>query len=210
MRGRVAIALACAVLVLGACDDARERPPIGRAGPRADAGDREPRDERRMRERDRTRPQRTRGVPVRNLALNRADRRSVERAVADLKRLGFWKRLTREVETVIVSTRPGPGRVPPDGHLANAIRNVRLGRHAGYVCDVMIFSFALKRDVARQEIYYSEGRLPHPPPTLRQFWAVILAHELAHCTDRGARGEAYSTIWERRVLDAFGIARLGS
>lgn len=160
-----------------------------------------------MRERKKTRPKR---LLVRNLGLTQADRRSVDRAVADLKGLGYWRDLTKHVASVVVATRPGAGRVPDDGHLADAIMNVQLGRHPGYVCDVMIFSHALEEDVAQQEIYYAEGRLPAPAPTLRQFWAVILAHELAHCSERGQKGEAYSSSWERRVLDAFDSSRLGT
>ncbi len=149
-------------------------------------------------------------VHLENAALTEADRRRVRRAVADLERLGFWRELTSHVASVTIATRPGPERVPPDGHLADAVMNVRLGRHPGYTCDIMIFSQALEDDVANQTTYYSEGRLAAPPPTLRQFWAVILAHELAHCSKRGQRGEAYSTKWEQRVLDAFGASRIGT
>ena len=147
---------------------------------------------------------------MRNLGLSVEDRRRVDRAVADLKELGFWKRLTRPVETVVVSTRPGASRAPRDGHLADAVRNVQLGRRPGYVCDVMIYSQALVDDVARQAVFYDQGRLSAPPPTLRQFWAVILAHEVAHCSDAGQRGESHSTRWERRVLEGYGASRLGT
>lgn len=150
------------------------------------------------------------GVGIDNRALTAADERRVRRAIADLRRLRFWKDLTAEVKSVRISTRPGPERIPGDGHLADAIRNVELGRRPGFVCDVMLFSQAIADDVARQGSFYSQGRLTGPPPTLRQFWAVILAHELAHCTDRGQRGEAYSTKWEGAVLHSFGAARLGS
>ena len=209
MRSRCVLALFLMGLIVAGCEDAeeRDRSAATRSSPRVGDHQEKERNEGGVRERERTRPA---GVPVENLALNRADRRAVDRAVEDLKRLGFWRRLTRQVESVIVSTRPGAGNVPEDGHLADAIRNVTLGRPPGYTCDVMIFSHALERDVALQRVYYAQGRLPHPAPTLRQFWAVILAHELAHCTDRGASGEGYSTTWERRVLEAYGAARLGS
>ena len=150
------------------------------------------------------------GVHLENKGLTVSDRRRVRRAVQDLKDLGFWRELTSHVASVTVATRPGPERAPADGHLADALMTVRLGRFPGYSCDIMIFSQALEDDVANQAIYYSEGRLSAPPPTLGQFWAIILAHELAHCSPRGRRGEAYSTKWEQRVLEAFGTSRLGT
>ena len=157
-------------------------------------------------ERARTEPRRAKLTIA---ALGRGRMRS-RQAVADLKKLGFWAPLTRHVTEVVISTRAGRGSVPEDGHLADAIRNVQLGKRPGYVCDVMIFSTALADDVARQEAYYYAGTLQAPPPTLRQFWAVILAHELAHCSERGQRGEEHSTRWERKVLAAYGSARAGS
>ena len=142
-------------------------------------------------------------------ALGRGRMRS-RQAVWDLKELGYWPRLTRHVTEVRISTRAGRGSMPKDGHLADAILNVQLGKRPGYVCDVMIYSTALADDVGRQAGYYSAGTLRAPPPTLREFWAVILAHELAHCSERGQRGEVYSTKWERKVLAAYDSARLGS
>lgn len=157
-------------------------------------------------ERARTQPRRAKLTIT---ALGR-DRLRSRRAVADLKKLGFWPRLTGKVTEVVISTRAGRGSMPKDGHLADAIRTVQVGKRPGYVCDVMIYSTALADDVFRQAGYYSSGSIQAPPPTLREFWAMILAHELAHCSERGQRGEAYSTGWERRVLAAYGADRLGS
>ena len=146
-----------------------------------------------------------------NEGLDPKDRFRIARAKRDLERLGFWKELTGHLAVVRVATRPGPERVPEDGHLADALYTAKItGRVRGRVCDILIFSQALADDVGRQASYYAEGRLASPPPTLRQFWAVILAHELAHCTKRGQRGETFSSRWERRVLAAYGASRVGS
>ena len=205
---RVLGATVVLLLVAPACDGIRpDDPRVARRHKRPGASAGAKKDPDRPRKRRATKPAR---VHVENEGLTPADRRRVRRAVEDLKRLGFWRDLTSHVASVRVGTRPGPERVPPDGHLADAVLNVRLGTYPGYSCDIMIFSQALEDDVANQTIYYSEGRLAAAPPTLRQFWAVILAHELAHCSKRGQRGEAHSTPWERRVLEAFGASRLGS
>ena len=161
----------------------------------------------RSRERGRTRPEK---VQVTNAARTEEDRRRVDRAVQDLRLLGFWPRLTKHVVAVTISTRPGEASIPKDGHLADAQRYVRSKPTLDWACHVRIYSQALADDVDRQGVYYSEGRLASPPPTVRQFWAVIVAHEVGHCSPRGQRGEAYSTLWEERVLDAFGRGRLGS
>ena len=147
---------------------------------------------------------------VSTLAIGDEDHRRVKRAVADLKKLHFWKPLTKHVVEVNIRTRPGVDRIPRDGHLADALLNAQLGRNKGRVCDIVIYSEALVQDVDRQLGYYYEGRLGASPPSLRQFWAVILAHEMAHCTPRGQKGEAFSTIWERRILAAYETARLGT
>ncbi|MDQ4145152.1 MAG: hypothetical protein M3198_15715 [Actinomycetota bacterium] len=211
MRGRTSLALILlAALTLGACESPPSGPP--RAAPsRAERTSDKPKPAETERTKPRTRPPtRPERVSYKNLALTASDRRRVDRAVKDLKDLGFWKELTRSVASVQIATRPGSGRILEDGRLADSVMSVKLGRDPGYFCDIMIFSQAIENDVSRQQVYYSQGRLSAPPPTVRQFWAVILAHELAHCTKRGQRGEAYSTIWERRVLDAFGTTRVGT
>ena len=195
-------------LVAPACDGIRsDDPRVARRHKRPGASAGAKKDPDGPRKRRATKPA---GVHVENEGLTPADRRLVRRAVEDLKELGFWRELTSHVASVQINTRPGPERIPRDGRLADALMTVRLGRHAGYSCDIVIFSEALTNDVANQAVYYSEGRLAAPPPTLRQFWAIILAHELAHCSPRGQRGEAYSSRWERRVLEAFGRSRLGT
>ena len=168
-----------------------------------------------MPEPDQDKPQKRKRTPpsqikVENLALDKEDQRHVNVAVRDLKELGFWKPLTRYVVGVKIATRAGSERIPDDGHLADAYRSVQLEPTPGYVCDIFIFSQALTDDVLRQQDYYNQGLLSDTPPTLRQFWAVILGHEMAHCSPRGQKGEKYSTMWEKRVLNAFETSRLGT
>ena len=157
------------------------------------------------------RPTPPQGVGYVNAGLHGVDKAHIRRAVRDLKELGFWKELTEHVVRVRISSRPGEYRILEDGRLADSIMTTQVGgRFSGVWCDVLIYSTALVQDIAQQEIYWAEGRLAAPPPDLRDFWAVILAHELAHCSPRGQKGEAYSTIWEGRVLAALGRARVGS
>jgi hypothetical protein len=133
------------------------------------------------------------------------------RSISDLKKMGYWDNLTKRIFVVRVSSRVGS--VPADAHLADSLWTYYQDpdtKELGDLCDVIFFTRAVKDDVARQEVYYAQGRLDHPPPSLAQFWTVLLAHELAHCSKRGQRGERYSTSWETRILDGYGIARVGS
>lgn len=212
------IALGTAAIFLGvtACEDNRTNPQVADTSPSATLDSPGPRrspekqkrnDEKRSRKRGRTRP---RKVQVSNLGLTRMDRKQVDQAVTDLKELGFWRDLTKHVVHVKIATRPGLERIPEDGHLADAIQNVQLDPRPGFVCDIVIFSEALTNDVTDQQGFYLDGRISTPPPTLRQFWAVIVAHEVGHCSPKGQKGEAHSTKWEQRVLAAFHTSRLGT
>lgn len=148
---------------------------------------------------------------VLNEGLTRRDRHRIRQAVSDLKRLGFWKRLTDHLWQVRISTRPGEARIPQDGHLADAIYTFQQGRGSNLepVCDIFFYSRAMTLDAERQAAAEAAGALEEPAPSLRQFWAVVLAHELAHCTGKGQKGEKHSTRWEERVLEALGADRLG-
>lgn len=212
LRGSV-VFLLTSVLVIGAaaCDDATRRRALSVSSPtptpelRNDDGVPQGRPE--------TQPATTLNV-VRYITRGPADSeeaRRIARAVRDLRELGYWKELTAHVVRVAIAGRPGAGRVPRDGRLAQAVSTLHTtGRYPGSWCEIAIFPHALEEDIERQAVYYSQGRLAAPPPSLREFWAVILAHELAHCSPRGQKGEAYSTEWEARVLAAFGRARVGS
>lgn len=123
-------------------------------------------------------------------------------AVADLKAIDYWRRLTDHLYRVELDSRHGTANVPEDDHLADAYFTgiVEDGR-GGAVCDVMFFASAISTDLARWRDYYARGLLADPAPTLRQFYASLLAHELAHCR-RGPRGEDVAQAWERRALEA--------
>ena len=216
--GRHLLLLTTAVVAIPSfgCSEGRDPAP-GRVAEQPERSGRKgspgasPRDARegtRARGRTRARP-----VParVRILPLSPTDRRNVRRAVRDLKGLKVWDDLTDHIDFIRISTRPGVERIPLDGHLADSLFTglVRPGRD-GSLCDVYMYSEAIARDVDNQQTLYAYGRLSAPPPTLRQFWAVVLAHEVAHCSQRGQQGELRSNRWERRVLDAYGVDRAGS
>lgn len=218
------IALGAAALLLGttACEGNGTNPQVADASPSASrddpgtrrspekqkrSGDDKKKGGKRSHKRGRTHPPR---VEITNLGLTKEDHKQVDQAVADLKELGFWRDLTKHVVHVKIATRPGLERIPEDGHLADAIQNVQLDPRPGFVCDIVIFSEALANDVTDQMGFYLDGRISTQPPTLRQFWAVILAHEVGHCSPKGQKGEAHSTKWEQRVLSAFHTTRLGT
>jgi hypothetical protein len=126
----------------------------------------------------------------------------IRRAVEDVRAIGFWRELTGHLYVVELDSRPGRANVPPDGHLADAYYTGVVDRRgAGGLCDVMFFPTAIDDDLLRWRTYHSQGLLPEEPPTMRRFWASLLAHELAHC-GRGRRGEAYARDWEQRARDS--------
>ena len=129
------------------------------------------------------------------------DRGRVDRAIEDLQTLGFWRPLTRHLYYLRIGSRPGVESIPEDGHLADALFSARFDRRgSGLFCDIVIFVAAIDADRARWAAYYAAGR-QRPPPSRRQFWAGVLAHELAHCRP-GPHGERVAERWEERVLTA--------
>lgn len=139
------------------------------------------------------------GVIVENDALGPSVRR-VRRAMRDLKEVNLWRRLTVHLYKVKFQSRLGAANIPDDGHLADAILTAGFGRRAqGLVCDVMFFPNAIARDLARWRLYYSQGAISEPPPTLRQLWGSVTAHELGHCF-RGGPGEKVAVKWEQKAL----------
>jgi hypothetical protein len=129
--------------------------------------------------------------------------RLVRQAVKDLKRLHLWGPLTRHLYVIELGSRLGRDDVPRDGHLADAyITGVVEEEGAGALCDIMFFPTAVTDDLARWRTYHANGYIEEPPPSLRQFWAGLLAHELGHCME-GPRGETVAEEWERRALHRF-------
>jgi hypothetical protein len=190
MRRTLGTALV-AVLILLSCT--QDEPPAASGSPRrrqhADNG---------LKERRRTRI----AVRVENNAFG-SSARFVRRAVRDLKRLDLWAPLTDNLYVIEIGSRLGRDDVPRDGHLADAyITGLVEEEGAGALCDIMFFPTAITDDLARWRTYHANGYLDAPPPSLRQFWAALLAHELGHCME-GPRGERVAEEWERRALHRF-------
>ncbi|MFP5299296.1 MAG: hypothetical protein ACLGHL_09955, partial [Actinomycetota bacterium] len=144
-------------------------------------------------------------TPRRLLVENEAFGRSkgrVARAIADLKKVDLWKPLTRRLYAVKFGSRTGKVNIPDDGHLADAYLTARVdGDVGGAFCDIMFFPSAMIADLERWRTYYSQGLIAEAPPSARQFWASIMAHELAHCL-KGKNGEPVAMAWEERALAA--------
>lgn len=190
MRRPFATALV-AVFVLISC--------AGDQAPRApDSARRGQHEEKAIKERGPTRIR----VRVENNAFG-SSARFVGRAVRDLKRLDLWVPLTRHLYVIELGSRLGRDDVPRDGHLADAyVTGLVEEEGAGALCDIMFFPTAVTDDLARWRTYYTDGLLEAPPPTLRQFWAALLAHELGHCME-GPRGERVAERWEHKALHRF-------
>lgn len=129
-------------------------------------------------------------------------------AIADLKAVTMWRELTKELFVVELSARPGRGFVPKDAHLADAYRTLDIrGEQGGVLCDITFYPTAMSDDLARWEGYYAEGRISDRPPSTRQLWASVLAHELSHCLKKN-NDEEHAQVWERRALGALRQAGL--
>ncbi len=203
-RNLVAAAIV-SFLLLGCSSGDSAGPPQGKASRiERSKGSEKGRD---IKERKPTGPKRAQII---NIARGKAARLT-RRAISDLKGMGYWDDLTKKIFAVRISSRERS--VPLDRHLADSLwtyyRDEETGE-LGDLCDVLMFTKAVKDDVARQEAFYAQGRLADPAPSVAQFWTVLLAHEIAHCSDRGQKGERYSTRWESRILAGYGIDRIGT
>ena len=139
------------------------------------------------------------GTVVENVAQGKSEKR-LRRVIRDLKAVGLWRPLTRHLYKVKFDSRLGAVSIPDDGHLADALLTAAFDPEAqGRLCDVMFFPNAIAQDLDRWRLYYQQGTTLHPPPTLRQMWAGVTAHELAHCFP-GGPGEKFARKWERRAL----------
>ncbi len=139
------------------------------------------------------------GIVVRNEAFGRSEQR-VSRAIADLKEIELWYPLTRHLYVVKFGSRLGITNIPEDGHLADAHLTALIDEEAqGRLCDIMFFPNAIKQDLSRWRLYYSQGLTGDAPPALRHYWAAIAAHELGHCLP-GGPGEKAARGWEAKAL----------
>ncbi|CAN5697144.1 hypothetical protein BH20ACT21_BH20ACT21_19270 [soil metagenome] len=124
---------------------------------------------------------------------------AMSNAVAEIKRLHMWRRMTSHLTRLRIRARPGVSAVPRDRHLAESFyRSTR--QIDGRFCRVTFYPRAMRDDLAKQRHYYSQDRLPAEPPTMDEFWVAILAHELTHCRDLN-RTEKVALQVERRVLE---------
>nr|MDQ3916654.1 hypothetical protein [Actinomycetota bacterium] len=140
------------------------------------------------------------GIVVLNVAFGKSKRR-LQRAIADLKEVDLWYPLTKHLFQLKLGSRLGVTNIPDDGHLADAVLTGAIEEDAqGRLCDLMFFPNAIAQDLDRWRLYHSQGALVDPPPTLRQFWGSILAHELGHCFP-GGPGEKVAEHWEREALE---------
>jgi hypothetical protein len=144
---------------------------------------------------------------VDNEAFGRS-RRSLNRAIEDLKRVKLWGPLTSDLYRIELGSRLGQDDIPTDGHLADAYSTgVLEGDQKGALCDVMFYVEALRSDLRRWRSYHSEERVSQTPPSRRHFWAMVLAHELAHCLPH-SNGERAAKQWESRAYQALmGLAQ---
>lgn len=142
------------------------------------------------------------GTSVQNVA-HGPSKRLVATAIRDLKRVKLWKPLTKHLYVIKIGSRLGRSNVPEDGHLADAYLTAQIDDDGvgGSLCDIMFFPTAMADDLARWRTYNAQGLLDDPAPTRSQFWAAILAHELAHCLNHGS-GEPLAEKWEARALEA--------
>lgn len=153
-----------------------------------------------------TRPATKPGLRLENRGLG-ATKTKIAQAIADLKAIGLWDDLTGHLYVLKIATRPGLEDIPADGHLADALLTAAVDEYGmGSACDIMFFPAAIARDLERWRGYFADGLVPDPPPTLRQYWASILAHELGHCLNWEG-GEPFAERWEARALEALRRAK---
>ncbi len=144
-------------------------------------------------------------LKVFNNAFDRSHRR-VARAIRDLKTAGMWKKLISERLYVIeIQSREGVARVPDDKHLADAtLQGYIDDEGSGGRCYILFYPVAIERDLVAQQEGFELGFWDEPP-SLRQFWAAVLGHELGHCLDWDG-GESVAEKWEARTLEALRAA----
>jgi|GEM_PF-2453375 hypothetical protein len=145
-----------------------------------------------------------RDLKVWNEAVGKS-RKRVRAAIRDLKRVGMWQKLIwKDLYVVQIQSRPGVQRVPEDGHLADASYHSYIDDDgSGSLCFILFYGRALKNDLDRWNSYAAQGIARYDPPTLEDYWAAVLAHELGHC-HRGLRGEKVARRWESRAWIALG------
>jgi hypothetical protein len=192
---RIAALGLVALVLLSACDNDSDPEPQPQPNPQSESPG--------PAERARTNPTKPR---IDNVAQG-LSRRELARALRDLRRLGVWKRLTKHLYAIQIDSRLGLDTAPDDGHLADAYSTVLVEEGSrGLYCDLMFWPSAIRADLARWKGYWANGQIDREPPTLRQYWAALLGHELAHCLP-GRHGEDLASDWEERIVERLRRAR---
>jgi hypothetical protein len=207
--GRAVVILASA-LAFAACDGSETRPSASPqasspSGPAAGVPERA------------ERAARVPSIPHRSkvyFGAMEGSRAEVTRAIEDLKTVDLWEPLTEHLYRIDLRVRAGEEDVPQDAHLADArfwksdIAHGTYRYPKGAFCRIRFFPAAMEADLVRWSSYFARGLLTDAPPTIRQFWAAILGHELSHCPAKGTdtTPEEVALAWERRVLAALRAA----
>ncbi len=143
---------------------------------------------------------------------SRFEQKKFQRAVRDLSKVHVWRRLVRGIELVELETHPG-ARSVAGVHLADASLNHTLVEgDAVVVCDIRFYPRAIRQELRLWRRIGSLGATPaewrdynendvfdETAPKESDFWAAILAHELAHC-HVGPHGEREARNWEFKTM----------
>ncbi len=122
--------------------------------------------------------------------------------------MGLWKRLIADdLYVIAIGAREGEARVPDDRHLAEAALTGFIDDDGfGGYCAITFYPVAVQLDLGTLrrgvELGYFETA-----PTMRQMWAGVLGHELAHCFNWDG-GEPFAERWEDRTIEALQDAGL--
>ena len=133
------------------------------------------------------------------------DKGRVARAIRDLKKAGIWKKVVwKGLYVIQIQARAGEQRIPEDRHLADASFHAFKDEDGGgALCFILIYTEAIRQDIANWNHYDRLGLARYPPPAPRDVWAAALAHELGHC-HKGFRGEKHARNWESRAWKTIG------
>ena len=129
--------------------------------------------------------------------------RLVKKGIGDVKRIGLWRPLTRDVDVIAMTAFDERWRVPPKGHLADAVLQATDENGVLQIrCDIQYYSHSIAKqlDVFRYDASFGLGL--DRPRSLRELYAAVVAHELAHCLP-GPHGEKVAQRWERKAVRRF-------
>ena len=124
----------------------------------------------------------------------RFEQKLFEKTVRDLVRVRAWKKLTTGLHSVELETHPG-ARSEAGVHLADAVlAHTILNGKPLVVCDIRFYPRAIRQELRlyrrvralglspdQWRDYNENGVFDEEIPVKSDFWASILAHELAHC-----------------------------